>query len=178
MISLKIHTVEFETKAASCEISDRTEFLGRIQEVMVDFQTHIVCFDADRLYGINHVRSAVIHAMRSFARGNPISNTVEMEALLYASGSRQTSIGASFGIHRGKNRLYIGCFPAHNEIWETLGSLVQVCECEDPWCNPDERKQADLMKLFDITEEELATTIDRNLEPLVLERVALLDVYR
>ena len=175
---MKIHSCGCEIRAASCEISDRAGFLQRIQELMVEFQAHIVCFDADRLSGINHVRSAVVHAVRSFDQGNPISNTVEMEALLYASGSRQTNIGASFGIHNGKNHVYICVFPARSDIWDALGSLVHFCECEDPWCKIGERKRAYLMNLFDISEEELATTIDQDLESLILERVALLDVSR
>lgn len=178
MIFLKTHNYEAGIKAATCEIGDRGEFLHRIQKIMRDFQTHIICFDADRLSGINHVRAAVDHAVRSFEREDPISKTVEMEALLYASGSRQTSIGASFGIHNGKNHVYICCFPARSDIWDALGALVHFCESEDPWGTIGHRKRAYLTKLFDITEEELATTIDQDLEGLVLERVALLDVSR
>ncbi len=167
-----------EIRAATVEINDRTGFLCRIQEIMAEFHTHIVCFDADKLAGVNHVRSAVDHAVRSFDEGNPISNTVEMEALLYASGSRQTSIGASFGMHAGENRLYICCYPPREGTWDALAPLVCFCECEDPWGISDSQKRANLMRLFDISEEELATTIDQNLQDLVLERVALLEVSR
>jgi tRNA threonylcarbamoyladenosine modification (KEOPS) complex Cgi121 subunit len=101
-----------------------------------------------------------------------------MEALLYASGSRQTSIGASFGVHEGMNNLYICCFPKRDGVWDDLASLVRFCECKDPWDVISQQKKEDLMKLFDVTEEELATTVNLDLEGLILERVALLDVSR
>jgi KEOPS complex subunit Cgi121 len=167
-----------EIRAATVEINDRAGFLHRIQEMMAEFQTHIVCFDADKLSGVNHVHSAVDHAVRSFDEGSPISNTVEMEALLYASGSRQTSIGASFGIHEGENHVYICCFPPREDIWDALAIQVCFCECEDPWSITGREKRANLMTLFDVSEEELATTIDQDLEGLILERVALLEVFR
>jgi KEOPS complex subunit Cgi121 len=167
-----------DIRAAVVEIQDRTGFLRRIQKIMAESDTHIVCFDADKLTGINHVRSAVDHAVRSFKEGNPISNTIEMEALLYASGSRQTSIGASFGIHEGKNHIYICCFPLREGVMDALGVLVRFCEECDPWKTIDNQKREELMRLFEIAEEELATTVDSDLEGLVLERVALLDVAR
>jgi KEOPS complex subunit Cgi121 len=175
---MRISEGPFEIRAATIEIRDRPGFLRKIQAVMADHQIHIVCFDADKLSGINHVRSAVFHAVRSFEGGNPISNTVEMEALLYASGSRQTSIGASFGVHEGMNNLYICCFPERVGVWDELATFVRFCDGKAPWDVLDQRKKENLMKLFDVTEEELATTVNRDLEGLVLERVALLDVSR
>jgi KEOPS complex subunit Cgi121 len=175
---VKIPVTTFEIKAACCEIDDRASFLQKIQRVMTDFETHIICFDAEKMSGINHVRSAVVLAVRSFDQGNSISNSVEMEALLYASGSRQTSIGASFGIHKGKNRLYISCFPVPDGIWEALCPLVHFCECENSWEHIDQQKRKNLMDLFVITEEELATTVNQDLKELILERVALLNVSR
>jgi KEOPS complex subunit Cgi121 len=172
------HTNPFEIRAAMCVIGDRAGFLGAITALMARFQVHIICFDADRLSGIKHVKSAVERAMRSFDQGYPISKTIEMEALLYASGSRQTSIGSSLGIHVGKNNLYICCYPGRDDVWHELGSLVRFCDCEDPWCEIDPRKRAELMRFFEVTEEELETTVDRDLEILILERVALLDVSR
>jgi tRNA threonylcarbamoyladenosine modification (KEOPS) complex Cgi121 subunit len=49
----------------------------------------------------------------------------------------------------------------------------------DSWNGIDQEKQERLMKLFDITPEELQTLSDnRRIVDLVLERVALLDVLR
>ena len=56
-------------------------------------------------------RAAVAQAARAFQEGTNISNTLEMEALLYAAGSRQCNIASSFGIHEGENRIYLCCSP-------------------------------------------------------------------
>jgi tRNA threonylcarbamoyladenosine modification (KEOPS) complex Cgi121 subunit len=49
----------------------------------------------------------------------------------------------------------------------------------DSWNGIDQEKEERLMKLFDITQEELQTQQDRSrIIDLVLERVALLDVLR
>jgi KEOPS complex subunit Cgi121 len=129
--------------------------------------------------GTDHVRAAVDHAVRSFREGNAISNTLEMEALLYAAGSRQCNIGASFGIHEGENRLWVCCLPdSREEVFTALEPVMQFVS-GDSWNGIDQEKEERLMKLFDITQEELQTQQDRSrIIDLVLERVALLDVLR
>ncbi len=165
-------------RAAHCTISDKTGFLQKIQDIAGGYQAHIICFDADKLAGIRHVQAALVHARRSFKNGKQISNTFEMESLLYAAGSRQTSVAASFGLHDGKNRLYIACCPEREGVWKQLGCLVELCHERDPWGEISPEKQAHLMELFDISNKELGTTTPCSFVNLVLERVAMLDVYR
>ena len=42
----------------------------------------------------------------------PISNSFEMEALLFAAGSRQCLVAALFGIQEGENRIFVCSYPA------------------------------------------------------------------
>ena len=178
MISLYSTIDTGEIQAATCTISDRATFLRYIMAVSRDLNVHIICFDADKLAGIDHVRAAVAHAVRSYSSGNQIANTLEMEALLYAAGSRQTTVGSSFGVHAGENRMYVCCYPGRKDVWERLSLIMRFCAERDPWDTIDEQKAADLVKLFDIPPEELATLTTQTLRNLVLERVALLDVTR
>ncbi|KUK63373.1 MAG: Uncharacterized protein XD82_0357, partial [Methanoculleus marisnigri] len=88
-------------------VDENVRFLREIRRVADECGTHIILFDADRLAGRDHVDAALRHAWRSWAGGEPIANSIEMEALLYAAGTRQCQVAASFGIHPGENHSYI-----------------------------------------------------------------------
>ncbi|WP_243669618.1 KEOPS complex subunit Cgi121 [Methanoculleus chikugoensis] len=92
-------------------VDDNAAFLQEIRTIADEFETHIILFDADRLAGRDHVEAALRHARRSWAGGEPIANSLEMEALLYAAGTRQCQVASSFGIHPGENRSYVAVCP-------------------------------------------------------------------
>ena len=166
-------------RAAVCMIADRAAFLETLRTVAALHDTHIICFNADMVAGTAHVRAAVDHAVRSVREGTAISNTLEMEALLYAAGSRQCSVGASFGIHEGENRLWICCSPDPCEDAFTALRPVMEFVAGDSWNELDQEHEERLMKLFDISSVELQTLGSRSrITDLVLERVSLLDVLR
>jgi KEOPS complex subunit Cgi121 len=91
-------TEKFEIRKARIAIEERNQFLQVIQEIGRLNSVHIVCFDADKMAGQAHVKAAMHHSQRSFFSGKPISNSFEMEALLFAAGTRQCQVAASFGI--------------------------------------------------------------------------------
>jgi KEOPS complex subunit Cgi121 len=157
-------------------VADRDGFLDRLKDVATQTGTCIICFNADAMAGLAHVQAALSLAGRSFEGGAPIARTLEMEALLYASGSRQCTGTDAFGIHPGSNRAYVCICPESAVAQELLGSFM-VWNDED-WESFSHEKRSTLMQLFSITPEELATVGDARLQELVLERVALLDVYR
>ncbi len=168
----------FDIRTAHCEIPDRAAFLKEIQEIARQYATHIICFNADMLAGRTHAQSAVRHAVRSFQEGTAISKTIEMESLLYAAGSRQCNIAASFGVHDGVNQLYVCCYPApENDVWELLAHLVRFTgEAEDAI---DDEKKSRLMQFFGVTAEEIEAAGNKDgIIDLVLERVALLNALR
>lgn len=166
----------YEIRAAISTIEDRAAFLQTLRTLAEVHDTHIICFNADRLAGMQHAHTAICHAVRSYNAGTMVSNTLEMEALLYAAGSRQCSLAAPFGVHSGENHLYICCYPTSDKIWNALVPVVHFME--DKWSCIDAKKQAYLMDLYAITRDELATTIGNNIVDLVLERITLLEVYR
>ncbi len=174
------HTLDgtsYDIRAAIGTIEDRAAFLQNIRTIAEKYDTHIICFNADMLAGIRHAHSAICHAVRSYNEETMVSNTLEMEALLYAAGSRQCSLAALFGIHPGENHLYVCCYPACDGIWDALTPAIHIVE--DSWSSIDPQKQAYLMDLFGITPDELATTsVDSSIIDLVLERIAMLEVYR
>jgi KEOPS complex subunit Cgi121 len=124
-----------------------------------------------------HAATAVARAVRAFEEGVTISNTLEMEALLFAAGSRQCNIAASFGIHEGENRVYICCFPAREGVWTALEPLFRFVR--ESWDTIDPPKERQLMGTFAISPEEIAAAGgSERIVALVLERVALLQVLR
>lgn len=166
-----------DIRAARCTIRDLAAFLRELRAVAVIHDTHIICFNADMIAGRVHAASAVARAVRAFEEGITISNTLEMESLLFAAGSRQCNVATSFGIHTGENRVYICCFPARTDIWTALEPLFHFVD--EIWDTIDLKKRKLLMDAFAISPEEIAAAGgDGRIVDLVLERVALLQVLR
>lgn len=157
-------------------VDENVRFLREIRKVADEFGTHIILFDADRLAGRDHVDAALRHAWRSWTSGEPIANSIEMEALLYAAGTRQCQVAASFGIHPGENHSYIAVCPPAPGVRDRLAGLVTFVDGD--WESIDPAKRARLAELFGITQKEVLVVGEARFRDLVLERVALLDVYR
>jgi KEOPS complex subunit Cgi121 len=169
-------TERCSVRFAEIGIANKASFLQKIQEIADPLGVHLICFDACNCTGSMHVCTAVMRAARSFASGSPIARTFEMEALLYAAGSRQCSIASGFGVHEGKNSLYVCCYPEKPEAWDLVAGIMRLLPVPD--VPPDQAKSRHLMDLFGITEGELSVAGRENLEELILERVAMLDVNR
>ncbi len=165
-----------DIRTVSIEITDEAAFLEKVRCIARSFNTHIIFFDADKIAGKKHVESALGHAIRAVNENFCISNSFEMEALLYAAGSRQCINGVSFGIHSGHNNSYLCICPPDTEAFEQIRPLVTPVH--DDWETISPEKVDVLINLFDITPQELDVTGISRLQELVLERVALLEVYR
>jgi KEOPS complex subunit Cgi121 len=169
-------TPSFEIRMAEFDVADRDIFLSDLRRIARHAGTTIVCFDAENLAGMRHAEAAILHALRSWNAGSAVANSFEMEALLFASGSRQCSVASSFGVHDGKNCSYICCCPPREGAWDALAPLVRYVE--DTGKVPKGKHRARLKELFFISDEEIATVGESKFADLVLERVALLEVYR
>jgi KEOPS complex subunit Cgi121 len=166
----------YEIRQAVMTVDDRDACLRLIQDVARNHSAHIVCFDADKLAGREHAEAAVIHAKRSVLSGKPISNSFEMEALLFAAGSRQCSVATVFGIHEGENNIYVCSYPAKEEVWNALSSQMQFVT--GTWDDLTDTKIERLVSLFGIPQEELDIVGKERLKDIILERIALLEVFR
>jgi KEOPS complex subunit Cgi121 len=173
---MEIPIERYEIRQARVVIKDRYAFLRTIQEIARVYSIHIVCFDADKMAGWDHAEAAIQHAQRSFFSGKPISNSFEMEALLFAAGSRQCQVASLFGIRDGENTLFVCSYPANENVWKDLSPYMHFVEekCDD--LAPD--KVARLESLFSITPEELEVVGRDRIKDLILERIALLYVNR
>jgi KEOPS complex subunit Cgi121 len=166
----------YEMRTGIFEVENCDLFLPALRKIAQDNNTTIICFDADSIAGRKHADAAIRHALRSFHEGAPIANALEMEALLYASGSRQCSVATAFGIHTGVNRAYVCCCPRCERVWDALSPFVKWIDVG--WEGIDPEKRCRLKALFSISDEEIAAAGELRFADLVLERVALLEVYR
>lgn len=161
---------------ATVTITDKKAFLSHVHAAADRHMTRIVCFDADRIAGRLHAEKALRFAHRAASGGTMIANSFEMEALLYAAGTRQCSVAVPFGIHAGENRLYVCCCPDVPAVWQDLASCMRFAE--ESLCELSPEKAARLRELFAISPEELAAAGEDRIQDLVLERVALLEVSK
>ncbi len=168
---------DYEIRTARITVADMGDFLAKLRAIMHAEEVTIVCFNAENMAGIRHAEAALTHAIRSFSCGTPIAKTLEMEALLYAAGTRQCTEAAALGIHEGKNLAYVCCCPPRQGIWEMLSPLIHVTDSGEEVLDPGRATR--LKYLFSITDAELtAAGGAHRLQDLVIERVALLDANR
>lgn len=166
-----------EILTARCTIHNLAAFLSDLRAAAAANDTCIICFNADMMAGKVHASAAVERAARAFEEGANISNSLEMECLLFAAGSRQCSIASSFGIREGENRVYVCCYPARTRVLAALEPLFRFTEENWDFISPEKRVR--LMTIFGISQDEIAAAGgDIRIVDLVLERVALLQVTR
>lgn len=162
-----------EIYAATVDVAEVAAVLAEVNAIAEETKATIVLFDAEKIAGRDHITAAVRHAVRSFESGKPIARTRAMEILLYASGQRQCSLAPRFGLHAGKNHLYVlileGDIPAAKK---RLAAVVSPADTEVSATVPV------LMQEFGITGEELEVVGVDRIGELVIERVALMDAYK
>lgn len=139
-----------------------------------DLSEEVVLMDADRVCGIDHLISAVIHARRAFDRGSNASNTLGMEVILYASGERQISKAKKkMGLHQGTERVALVLLgPPDADIDDVLEKLE--LRRDDSLLDCTLEKGA----AFGLDENEVHTLGEGFLQELILEKVAFVDLLK
>ena len=95
-----------EIFGAKGNIQDIDNFLKEIGSFAKKHNIIIQAFDADLIFGKNHLISSVNHAVRSIDRKTNTTNSLEMEILLYSSGERQLKLAIpKMGVKDGETRV-------------------------------------------------------------------------
>jgi KEOPS complex subunit Cgi121 len=166
----KIHQVRFH-------VLDLQLFLQDLRKLAQETRCAIICFNHDMMAGRKHVEGAIRFAERSFRSENPISRSIEVEALLYAAGTRQTGLIGPFGIKAGLNECYLSLIPYHDEVIWQLERRMGFVDNES-WEEMSVEKSKKLQNIYGITPVELEIVGTDKLSDLILERVALLTINR
>ena len=182
-------------KKATANIDNIPEYLSFIKKIADEYDAYVICLNEENIAGYEHIESAVFHAKRSWFEEKPISNSFEMEVLVYAAGTRQCSKATSFGLKKGENSLYICVCIIRTDNFESeekngkIKSIIEIFEKLNDFFEftqnsrnknekiPDEKIKK-LMKIFDIPKKEIESVGTDRISELVLERVALLDVFK
>ncbi|WP_254807618.1 KEOPS complex subunit Cgi121 [Natronosalvus amylolyticus] len=176
-----------ELRTAELDIDDLESFLETVDSVATAHDVTVQAFDASYVAGRRHLERAVELADRAIARGENVARDRSVEILLYAAGRRQIDRALEMGVSPGETRAVFVidgagdeaaaaaalCERLDGEGWKSL-ERETAGDSDDPF---EWRDSATIESFFDITEAERAAT-DADLETLICERVALLEVEK
>jgi KEOPS complex subunit Cgi121 len=160
------------------KIRDNNIFIKQLSDISSRYNITVQSLNADLLSGVRHIQFAVKKAIRSFESGKNTANNLGMEIMLYASGSRQIEKALELGVKNGENRVAI-VLVGENVTDEALFDVRTLLNSEDASIvDYSDSKKEDLLKIFNITADELEAVGEDKIPELVLERVALVDVIK
>ena len=164
---------------AKGKIIDVDDFLEKISIFSKKNNVIIQTFDADLVFGKNHIFSAVDHALRAIERKTNTTNSLEKEILLYASGERQIKLAIQKIGVKLKNEKMVFVF-VNNKKKEISNIILK--DFLDMLClvrndNVIEGDEKTLIRLG-IKENEIKTVMNNKYADLILEKVALVDIIK
>jgi KEOPS complex subunit Cgi121 len=177
--------VKYLIIGAKGKITQVEELINSLSEWAKKRRLLIQAFDADLVYGKSHLISALEHALRAMKEKRNFASTLALETLLYSSGKRQISDAIKcLGIKEGKNKnialLFVsldlkgfdGELPLNEEVNKLINSLGLS--------RTDQVIKGNIEKLyrFGLTKEELESIPKEKRGDLILERVAMVDVWK
>ena len=160
-------------------IQDVDDFLKKVSLFVKENDILIQAFDAELIYGKNHLISAFEHAKRAMDRNTNTTNSLAMETLLYSSGERQLKLAIpKMGVKKGSvSAAIIFICKSKGNISDILVSdfleglsLIR----DDRVLEGDENT----LKKFGITQNELKTVTKSKYGDLILEKVAMVDIIK
>ena len=174
--------MEFKILGCKGKINDIETVLGITQQYEKKYGVTLLLLDPCLIYGKNHIESAVKHAIRAFKEKRNTSHSLSLEILLYASGKTQLKDAIEFmGIKRtgpyviicvGKTRIS----GSENSIPKGIGNLITDLKLEKD--NSVLNGNKEILYRFGITDTELKTVDKSMYQDLILERVAMVDVFK
>ncbi len=162
--------------AAEGKIKNIEGFLKKINEFSKDNNCIIQMFDADLIYGKDHLKSSLEHAKRAFENRTNTSNSLEMEILLYASGERQLKKAIpKMGVKIGDAKIafVIISEKKNNKIIDEFIKKFNFVRNDKVL-----KGNSDTLKKFGINKAEINTVKKDKYCDLILEKVAMVDIIK
>lgn len=158
------------------DVKDVNGFLNLVQENVGG--VHVQLFDARLIAGWEHLFFAALNALNAFKNKRSISNSLAVEALLYASAQRQIRKAVEIiGIKPHSPQVAVLIIAETEErattALETF-SRIMGGERDDSVLDLTDEKKEDVKRLFEISDVEIEAS--RSLVDLVIEHMALLAV--
>jgi len=160
------------------KIKDKEEFIKKLKHFGKEKGIACQIMDASKIYGKEHIISAVEHAVRAFENRTNSCRTLDLEILLYASGKRQIKDAIDFmGAGDGEEFIFVAV--GDRGIEEEYEVAIKFLE-EKGFEIDDEiiRGNEETLKKFGISEEEIKSVDKSMYGDLILEKVAMVDVIK
>jgi KEOPS complex subunit Cgi121 len=138
-------------------------------------------FDADFIYGSDHLKTALEHAKRAYSQDRQTASTLGMETLLYASGEYQIKNAIEkVGLKENSEKLAILLHAEDNSTDIYLDKIFDDFIKEFELTRDNEVLNGDVNTLnsFGISKEELSAVPKNKWLELILEKVALVDIIK
>lgn len=165
-------------------IDDLEYVLDRLDDIGDDHNCTIQAFDARYVAGRRHLERALELADRAIAREDAIADDRGVEILCYAAGRRQINRALAMGLQEGETPAVVLVSSQKSEsegndgdVGNETAAATAVRELLEPADTLGEFDPDTIREYFDIGDAEVEAT-DRDLEDLVVERVALLTVEK
>ena len=163
---------------AKGKIDNIDKFLKKIRQFSDENKLIIQIFNADLIYGKNHLVSAVKHAERAFKTKTNVTKSIEMEMMLYSSGERQIKLAIpKMGVKTGNSNVAFVVLKETGQIKNlTINKLMNLLgfKREEKVLEGNKEKIVN----FGITEKEISTISESKYGDLILEKVAMVDTIK
>jgi len=164
------------------DFSDITKFMEKINNFSEKNNVTIQVFNADMIYGKEHLISAVNHAKRAMKENKNSTKTLSMEILLYASGERQLKHAIpKMGIKKGKGSIaFVFTNNLNDNSDKDSSDLINSFIEEFKLIIDDKVLEGsdDTLEKFGIKKNEIETVAKDKLGDLILEIVAMVDIIK
>ena len=164
------------------DFSDVNKLLDKINNFSDKHNVVIQVFNADMIYGKDHLISAVFHAKRAMKRKTNTTNTLSMEILLYASGERQLKHAIpKMGIKEGNLSIAIVFTNDDVENKNIVEDKIIDLFLDEMSLSRDDsvlEGSMDTIKKFGIDEMLINTISKDKYGDLILEKIAMVDIIK
>jgi len=158
-------------------IKDIDDFLQEVTSFSQDNNMVIQAFNADLIYGKNHLISAVDHAIRAMERKTNTTNSLAMEILLYAAGERQLKLAIpKMGVKKGVANIAFVIVHDKKRDERMVDELLKDLSLkrEDGILEGNE----DTLRAFSLNDQAIKTVTKDKYGDLILEKVAMVDIIK
>ncbi len=167
-----------EIVGAQGKISDIENFLEKVDKYSKKNDVLIQVFDADLIFGKNHLISAYNHARRAFENSANTAKSIEMELLLYASGERQLKLAIpKMGVKKGNANIALVFI---DDTDKGMDNKINEFVLELLLKKNDKVLEGSLntLKKFGLNDSEIKTVAKDRYEDLILEKIAMVDIIK
>jgi KEOPS complex subunit Cgi121 len=160
-------------------INDVDVFLKKVEDFATKNNITIQSFNADLIFGRDHISSAVEHAKRSIERKTNTTNSLEKEILLYASGNRQLKLAIpKMGVKKGNGNIaFVFVNKEKGEIQNKItNDFLNSLNLKGD--NKVLEGNRETLRNFGINENEIETVTKEKYGFIILEKVAMVDILK